>query len=90
MNLQNFKDMIGILGNFSISDRMFKAIDTDKDGLISLEDYLVYNDILTYGNEHEKNFFSFKMIDLDGDGIVNFEEFKNFWFYFIELYSEAL
>ena len=30
------------------------------------------------------------MIDLDGDGIVNFEEFKSFWYYFIELYSEAL
>ena len=42
---------MGMLGNFYVSDRMFTAIDRDSDGLISLEDYLVYNDILSYGTE---------------------------------------
>jgi hypothetical protein len=51
MDLESFKDMLGILGNFFVSDRMFFAIDKDKDGLISLEDYLVYNDILSHGTE---------------------------------------
>jgi hypothetical protein len=51
MDLQAFKETLGILGNFQISDRMFSAIDEDKDGFISLEDYLVYNDILSYGTE---------------------------------------
>jgi len=49
------------LGNFQISDRLFAAIDNDQDNLISLEDYLVYSDILTYGTNQEKNFLTFKM-----------------------------
>ena len=69
---------------------MFAAIDSDQDNLISLENYLVYNDILHYGSEHEKSFITFKMLDFDGDGIVKYEEFKSFWTMFVELYSEAL
>ena len=50
MDLQSFKEMLGILGNFEISERMFSVIDEDHDGLITLEEYLVYNDKLNYGN----------------------------------------
>ena len=70
MDKESFKDMLGILGNFQISDRMFAAVDNNYDGLISLEDYLVYNDILQYGSVQEKNFITFRMIDFDGDGLI--------------------
>jgi len=49
MNKESFKEMLGILGNYLISDRMFLAINKERNGLISLEDYLVYNDIITHG-----------------------------------------
>jgi hypothetical protein len=37
MNLRNFKDMIGILGSFDLSERMYSVIDRDHDGFIVLE-----------------------------------------------------
>lgn len=55
MDLNHFKEMLGILGNFYISERIFAAIDLDRDGYITLEDYLVYNDILNYGTTKEKD-----------------------------------
>lgn len=55
MDLNSFKDMLGILGNFYLSERMFAAIDTDHDGYISLENYLVYNDVLSNGTAKEKD-----------------------------------
>lgn len=90
MDLPAFKQMLGMLGNFYVSDRMFGAIDRDNDGLISLEDYIVYNDILSYGTSSEKSEITFRIIDQNGDGSVAFAEFKLFWSHFIELYSEAL
>jgi Ca2+-binding EF-hand superfamily protein len=90
MNLESFKAMYGILGYYSISDRIFKAIDTSGEGLISLEEYLCYNDVLSFGSQTEKTLFTFNIIDLKRRGKVNFREFKEFWFDFIELCSQAL
>lgn len=90
MDSSAFKEILGLLGNFQISDRMFAAIDDDQDGLISLEDYLVYNDTIAHGTTQEKNFITFKMIDMTNSGRVSFEDFKKFWTYFIQLYGEAL
>jgi EF hand len=69
---------------------MFAAIDDDQDGLISLEEYLVYNDKIAHGTTQEKNFITFKMIDITNSGRVSFDDFKLFWSYFIQLYGEAL
>jgi hypothetical protein len=49
MSKDSFKIMLGILGNYAISDRIFSAIDREGKGMISLEDYLVYNEILSNG-----------------------------------------
>lgn len=58
-----FKQMLGILGSYQISDRIFQGIDSDMDGLISLEEYLVYNDVLAFGSPSEKDFNTFLKID---------------------------
>jgi|LauGreDrversion4_2_1035121.scaffolds.fasta_scaffold206722_2 hypothetical protein len=50
MDLISFKLMLGILGNYMMSDRIFSAIDRDSKGLISLADYLVYNETLSHGS----------------------------------------
>eukprot|EP00347_Sterkiella_histriomuscorum_P008734 403343955 len=90
MDFDSFREILGILGNFSISERMFYAIDDDRDGLITLEDYLIYNDIIAYGTEREKDFVTFKIFDIQGKGKVSYDDFKIFWSQFLELYGEAL
>ena len=76
MDLASFKDMLGILGNFYLSERMFAAIDRDKDGYISQEEYINYIDVLTYGTSSEKNQFTFRIIDISGEGDISYDEFK--------------
>ena len=90
MNLESFKDMMGILGGYYLSERMFAAIDHNGDGYISLEEYINYFDILTHGNNEEKNKYTFRTLDLSGDGLVKYNEFKIFWTNFMKLYGEAL
>ena len=51
MSLMSFKLMLGVLGNYMMSDRIFSAIDRDGKGKISLEDYLVYNEVVSHGSQ---------------------------------------
>jgi Ca2+-binding EF-hand superfamily protein len=37
-----------------LADRMFQVMDNDKNGWISLDEYLSYIDTMMYGNEEEK------------------------------------
>jgi Ca2+-binding EF-hand superfamily protein len=90
MSLISFKLMLGILGNYMMSDRIFSAIDRDGKGKISLEDYLVYNEVLSHGSQTEKNMLTFKVIDVRRRGRVYLNEFKEFWLLFLELCSQVL
>lgn len=48
---------MGIIGIESLSflcDRMFNVMDKDKDGYITLDQYLNYTDVLLNGTEEEK------------------------------------
>lgn len=82
--------MLGILGSYQISDRIFLAIDSRRKGLVSLEEYLVYNDILSHGTVTERNLITFNIIDTNRRGRVNSLEFKEFWSLFMELCSQVL
>jgi Ca2+-binding EF-hand superfamily protein len=62
MSLKQYRDSLGLIGMQSLSflaDRMFQVMDTDKNGWISLEEYLTYIDTMMYGEEKEKLFQSF-------------------------------
>ncbi len=72
MSQEKFKKMLGILGNYRISDRIYMAIDRERKGHIIMEDYLVYNEVLSHGSQTEKNFLSFRIIDSKGRSRVNF------------------
>lgn len=87
MDKNSFKSMLGILGSYLITDRIFSAIDSDNDGLVSLEDYLVYNDVISYGTEEERSLQTFSKIDLRRRGRVNYSEFKDFFYTYLELQS---
>jgi len=90
MSLMSFKLMLGVLGNYMMSDRIFSAIDRDGKGKISLEDYLVYNEVVSHGSQTEKNMLTFKVIDVRRRGRVDLNEFKEFWLLFLELCSQVL
>ncbi len=73
-----------------MSTRIFRSIDKKGKGKVYLEDYLIYNDIVSHGTQNEKNNFTFGTIDVAKRGRVNFEEFREFWLLFIELCQQLL
>ena len=57
MSLKNYKMSLGLIGTDSLSfmaDRMFAVMDQDRDGQITLDEYLCYIDVMIYGTEQEK------------------------------------
>ena len=45
---------MGVLGRTYLSERIFAAMDTDKNGMISLGEFLDYYDIMLNGTQTEK------------------------------------
>lgn len=57
MSHQQYKDSLGMMGIESLSflcDRMFDVMDLNRDGTISLKEYLDYFDVMLHGTEDEK------------------------------------
>ena len=57
---------------------------------IVLEDYVVYMDMIYYGNEEQKARIGFMMMDVDGNGIIFFDGYRQFWINFFQMYGELL
>lgn len=72
IGVTQFRQMLGVLGKYTLSTRIFRAIDRKGNGKVFLEDYLIYNDIVSHGTQNEKNNFTFGTIDLAKRGRVNF------------------
>lgn len=87
---QQFKNMMGIIGETYFAVRMFEVIDDDNSGTITLGEYLSYNDVMMHGSETEKRLQNFKMIDIKGNGKVTFENFEEFIFNIIDMYHQTL
>jgi Ca2+-binding EF-hand superfamily protein len=90
MNLDQYKTMMGVLGNTFLTDRMFLAMDTDGDKLIDLDEYLTYNDIITHGSVKEKRDQNFNMLNDNKDLVVSYEEFENFVIQILDMYSRTV
>ena len=73
--------MLGMLGQSFLGNRLFYVISKrrEEDTHISVEDYLVYHDMIYYGTEIEKNKISFLLLDLDGTEKVTQEVYEKFW-----------
>ena len=54
MNLEQYRLMMGVLGETYLTERMFSAMDHDGDYAITLEEYLSYNDVISNGTTIEK------------------------------------
>jgi 1-phosphatidylinositol-4-phosphate 5-kinase len=61
-----FRENMGLLGLgtvYYLSDRIFDMLDDDKDGKIRFEDFAMYFDKISYGDQREKAEISFRLID---------------------------
>jgi Ca2+-binding EF-hand superfamily protein len=90
MTLDNYRMMMGVLGNTFMTERMFQAMDKDKDNFIDLEEYLTYNDIISNGNIKEKREQNFAMLNDNKDSVVTYDEFEQFVFNILDMYSRTI
>lgn len=71
LNRQSFKTALGILGmedKYSISDRIFTYLDSEKSGFISFSSFIKYIDVIMNGSQVEKLQLAFNMIDYNKKG----------------------
>ena len=68
VRLDGFREMIGSIGQSFIGERIFNVICRPGLDYIELKDYLIYQDVIHYGTEEEKNQISFRMLDLKNTG----------------------
>ncbi|WP_250569624.1 EF-hand domain-containing protein [Streptomyces sp. CJ_13] len=58
----------------AIADAVMNALDTNGDGVLSLEEYVRLYD--TLGVPKDLSAQAFTRLDLDGDGVISFEEYR--------------
>ena len=63
-----FKQMLGFIGDSFLGERLFYVVKKENRDKIGLIEYLIYNDVIYYGEPEEKHINSFKMMDLEGKG----------------------
>ena len=59
-----------------ISDRIFEVMNQSKSGQVTLEEYLVYMDIMIYGSKEQKALQSFAIIAGVGSNTITYKTFK--------------
>ena len=59
-----------------ISDRIFVVMNKSKSGLVSLQEYLEYMDILMHGTQNEKLYQSYRLITQDKSSSISYNEFE--------------
>ena len=55
MNFEEFKAMIGFIGESFLCERMFKVICPNKEETFKIKDFIIYQDKVKYGTPKEKN-----------------------------------
>lgn len=77
MDQSRFRLSLGILamdnGNF-LSERIFKLIDADCDGIIQFMDFLKYLNVVMNGKPCERARMSFRFIDHMNKGYIEYED----------------
>ncbi|CAI2385000.1 unnamed protein product [Moneuplotes crassus] len=89
ISLEQYRRMMGILGNTYFTERMFSAMDQNKNNKIDLEEYITYNNVILNGTISEKREQNFSMIDDNTDAVVTKEEFQKFVINILDMYSKA-
>ena len=90
LNLEQYRQMMGVLGETYLTERMFSAMDQDNDHAISLEEYLSYNDVISNGTTIEKREQNFRMLNQNKDSTVTYSEFEDFVLKILDMYSRSV
>ena len=90
LSLDEYRAMMGVLGNTYLTERMFVAMDKDNDEVIDLSEYLTYNDIISHGTVEEKRDQNFRMFNLNRDTQVTYDEFEDFSIKILDMYSRTV
>lgn len=78
--IEDFRENMGLLGMKStriIADRIFSVMNKSKSGLVTLEEYLSYTDILMNGTKQEKAHQSYKLITNAHEGNISYHAFAD-------------
>lgn len=103
-NFREMQGMIGSYymseAIFKVTLRLRHKLDTnlesmrmlgkDSEQYLTVEDYLVYNDVSFHGTDQEKTMLTFMMMDDGGKGRVTIEMFRFFWQQYIFMYGTIL
>ncbi|CAI2383036.1 unnamed protein product [Moneuplotes crassus] len=90
MDKNQFKSMMGVIGETYFASRMFDVIDTDQKGSINLGEYLDFNDIMMNGTDEQKKRQNFRMLDIKGKGEIDYTSFEEFIFNIIDMFHQTL
>ena len=88
--VQSWIENVENAGDFAtdVHDNMFRIIDTNRDGSISLKEWEIHCMALSIPVEHAKP--SFKAMDTDGDGVISRDEFMAYWYEFSHTSEDKL
>ena len=80
MDKTQFSDLMNLMGvrqNTAMIDRIYQAMDEDKNNTIEFEEYVRYFNILLKGSQNEKIKFCFNLIDIDSKGYFTIEDLSS-------------
>lgn len=81
VTLKRFRESMGILGLEAvsgISDRIFALMDEKRSGLVGLEEYLNYMDVLMRGTQEERLEQMFKSITFNSSEFITYDNFSEY------------
>lgn len=81
VTLMRFRESMGILGLeavSAISDRIFSLMDEKGTGLVELEEYLSYMDVLMRGTREERLEQMFKLITFNSSEFITYDNFSEY------------
>ena len=65
----------------NFSQHIFRTFDTNNDGFLDFQEFLLGLHITSEGTREEKFAWLFNLYDQDGDGVIELSEMKRYAFY---------
>ena len=78
MTQQDYRQLLGALGDTFLGERLFNAVSLGQSHIM-VTDFLVYQDILYYGTDEEKNKRQYLMMNLKPEDDLRIDEYVEFY-----------
>ncbi len=94
MQIKSFREMMGLGGGDEgqgrqLSERIYRVLDTDRDGKVSFREYISYLNIMIHGDQQSKNDYTYSLIDIDKNGSFDRPAFSTLMKLFVGLWSNV-